>query len=157
MIRLRETGTSEPFTPFTKRGTIMLQVKCDFCPSVFDGTWEMALCQGWKSLFCDFVVPDKKPDPFLDGHACPSCVERIPQTLRHAVLPESVTEQSPGAKPPPDNIAKIPTLKENEKHHILTTLELTGRNKSKAAQTLGMERSTLDRKLKRYAAEQSAS
>lgn len=37
-----------------------------------------------------------------------------------------------------------------EQEHILATLEHTGWNKSKAAQILGIERSTLDRKLKRY-------
>ncbi len=37
-----------------------------------------------------------------------------------------------------------------EQEHILSTLEHTGWNKSKASQILGIERSTLDRKLKRY-------
>lgn len=37
-----------------------------------------------------------------------------------------------------------------EQEHILKTLEFTGWNKSKSAQILGIERSTLDRKLKRY-------
>jgi two-component system response regulator HydG len=37
-----------------------------------------------------------------------------------------------------------------EQEHILRTLEFTGWNKSKSAQILGIERSTLDRKLKRY-------
>ncbi len=37
-----------------------------------------------------------------------------------------------------------------EQEHILKTLEHTGWNKSKSAQILGIERSTLDRKLKRY-------
>ncbi|MFN9718253.1 MAG: sigma 54-interacting transcriptional regulator [Planctomycetota bacterium] len=37
-----------------------------------------------------------------------------------------------------------------EQEHILRTLEYTGWNKSKCAQILGIERSTLDRKLKRY-------
>ncbi|MBA4030081.1 MAG: sigma-54-dependent Fis family transcriptional regulator [Planctomyces sp.] len=37
-----------------------------------------------------------------------------------------------------------------EQQHILATLEWTSWNKSQAAQILGIERSTLDRKLKRY-------
>ena len=37
-----------------------------------------------------------------------------------------------------------------EKEHILSTLDHTDWNKSQAAQILGIERSTLDRKLKRY-------
>ena len=37
-----------------------------------------------------------------------------------------------------------------EREHILGTLERTNWNKSMASQILGIERSTLDRKLKRY-------
>ena len=37
-----------------------------------------------------------------------------------------------------------------ERDHILATLAHTDWNKSKASQLLGIERSTLDRKLKRY-------
>ena len=37
-----------------------------------------------------------------------------------------------------------------EKQHILATLAHTDWNKSRASQLLGIERSTLDRKLKRY-------
>jgi Nif-specific regulatory protein len=42
------------------------------------------------------------------------------------------------------------SLESLEQQHILATLERTGWNKSRAAQILGIERSTLDRKLKRY-------
>ncbi|GIW99172.1 MAG: sigma-54-dependent Fis family transcriptional regulator [Pirellulaceae bacterium] len=41
-------------------------------------------------------------------------------------------------------------LSELERRHILATLQFVGGNKSKAAQLLGIERSTLDRKLKKY-------
>ncbi len=43
------------------------------------------------------------------------------------------------------------TLDDMEREHILATLEFVDGNKSKAAQLLGIERSTLDRKLKRFA------
>lgn len=43
-----------------------------------------------------------------------------------------------------------------EQEHILAMLEWTGWNKSQAAQLLGIERSTLDRKLKRYDVERPA-
>jgi DNA-binding NtrC family response regulator len=43
------------------------------------------------------------------------------------------------------------SLDELERKHILATLEATGGNKTKAASILGIERSTLDRKLARWA------
>ncbi len=42
------------------------------------------------------------------------------------------------------------SLEELEREHILATLEATGGHKSKTATILGIERSTLDRKLKKY-------
>lgn len=42
------------------------------------------------------------------------------------------------------------SIEKLEREHILATLEQTNWNKSKAAQILSIERSTLDRKLKRY-------
>jgi len=49
----------------------------------------------------------------------------------------------------PESFHAVP-LEEIEQQHILATLEATNWNKSQAAQLLGIERSTLDRKLKRY-------
>ncbi len=46
------------------------------------------------------------------------------------------------------------SLAELERRHIASTLEFVGGNKSRAAQMLGIERSTLDRKLKRQDAGQ---
>jgi Nif-specific regulatory protein len=42
------------------------------------------------------------------------------------------------------------SLADIERQHILDTLKLTGWNKSRAATILGIERSTLDRKIRRY-------
>jgi Nif-specific regulatory protein len=42
------------------------------------------------------------------------------------------------------------SLADVERQHILDTLRLTGWNKSRAANILGIERSTLDRKIRRY-------
>jgi transcriptional regulator with GAF, ATPase, and Fis domain len=42
------------------------------------------------------------------------------------------------------------SLADMERQHILTTLSITGWNKSRAATILGIERSTLDRKIRRY-------
>jgi len=42
------------------------------------------------------------------------------------------------------------SLSEMERRHVLATLKSTGWNKSRAANILGIERSTLDRKIRRY-------
>ena len=46
---------------------------------------------------------------------------------------------------------KPESLEEVERRHILATIEASGGNKTKAASILGIERSTLDRKLNRWA------
>ena len=46
------------------------------------------------------------------------------------------------------------SLEEIERVHIFNTLNHTGWNKSKAAGILGIERSTLDRKIRRYQLEE---
>ena len=43
------------------------------------------------------------------------------------------------------------TLDDMERRHVMATLEAVGGNKTKAAAILGIERSTLDRKLARWA------
>lgn len=48
------------------------------------------------------------------------------------------------------------TIDELERRHVIATLEAVGGNKTKAAAILGIERSTLDRKLARWAAESQA-
>jgi len=45
---------------------------------------------------------------------------------------------------------KLPTLNDVEQQHLITVLREVGGNKSRAAIALGIERSTLDRKLKRF-------
>jgi Nif-specific regulatory protein len=58
--------------------------------------------------------------------------------------PEPLQPQTGGQAWTPSAIADL------ERQHILATLDHTDWNKSKASQLLGIERSTLDRKLKRY-------
>ena len=66
-------------------------------------------------------------------------------TLGEMMSPQKQTAVSPSEPP----FEPIPLL-ELEQRHILAMLEHCGGNKTKAAQQLGIERSTLDRKLKRY-------
>jgi Nif-specific regulatory protein len=51
---------------------------------------------------------------------------------------------------PPSNTFEPVSLDEMERRHILATLNSTGWNKSQTANILGIERSTLDRKIRRY-------
>ncbi|GIW96081.1 MAG: sigma-54-dependent Fis family transcriptional regulator [Pirellulaceae bacterium] len=63
----------------------------------------------------------------------------------------ATTGDSSDALARPQSAGYVPlSLEEVEKRHILATLEATGWNKSRAAAILGIERSTLDRKLQRY-------
>jgi Nif-specific regulatory protein len=52
--------------------------------------------------------------------------------------------------PAPKSTFQPLSLDEIEKRHILATLRATGWNKSRTAVILGVERSTLDRKIRRY-------
>jgi two-component system response regulator HydG len=64
-----------------------------------------------------------------------------------------VFDQSPVAQAGVPSPFRAVPLDDIEQQHILATLEWTQGNKSQAAQILGIERSTLDRKLKRYETE----
>lgn len=56
---------------------------------------------------------------------------------------------SPAERPVPTSVYRERTLDDVEQEHIAATLEFTGGQKNRAAAILGIERSTLDRKLKR--------
>ena len=55
-----------------------------------------------------------------------------------------------GETPLPADRYEPATLEEIERRHIGATLKAEGWNKSKSAAILGIERSTLDRKIRRY-------
>jgi Nif-specific regulatory protein len=55
-----------------------------------------------------------------------------------------------GEIPQPAARYRPATLADAERRHILATLEAQGWNKSRTAAALGIERSTLDRKIRRY-------
>ena len=62
----------------------------------------------------------------------------------------SSLELTPGGERVGEAIYEAVSLEEVEKRHILQTLEYTEWNKSRAAEILEIERSTLDRKIKAY-------
>ena len=102
----------------------------------------------------------------LTDYHWPGNVRELQNTIERAVI-LSVTEtldsqdiqfsalgrsDPHAASPSQDSFQPIP-LDVIEQQHILATLDSTNWNKSQAAQLLGIERSTLDRKLKRYEAD----
>jgi len=98
----------------------------------------------------------------LESHSWPGNVRELENTIYRAValcLSSSIdagdlhlTVKATGERPagtisPP---YQGRSLEDVELAHILATLNATGWNKTRASQVLGIERSTLDRKLKRY-------
>ncbi len=75
--------------------------------------------------------------------------------LRPQFLPAEMRQaQARGfTEPPPKQGQELQSLEELEKRHILEVLRQTGGNKKKAADILGVDRSTLYAKLKRYQAD----
>ncbi len=107
----------------------------------------------------------------LLGYSWPGNVRELRNVIERAVVMAPLDTRGPyeigpdnlmlapavsggDATPPPTQGNPTPppiSLAELEQQHIEQTLQSTGGNKSKAASILGIERSTLDRKLKRYA------
>ncbi|MEX0718201.1 MAG: sigma 54-interacting transcriptional regulator [Planctomycetaceae bacterium] len=101
----------------------------------------------------------------LMAHDWPGNIRQLQNTVERAVILcagelvqaddirlSTLGVESSGAVEPPageEEYRQVP-LAVLEQRHILATLEQTNWNKSRAAQILGIERSTLDRKLKRY-------
>jgi two-component system response regulator HydG len=100
----------------------------------------------------------------LMNHEWPGNIRQLQNAIERAVIlsPGELVEAgdiqlstlggSPRRQMPPSESVDTPevSLEVVEKQHILSTLSRTSWNKSRAAQILGIERSTLDRKLKRY-------
>lgn len=99
----------------------------------------------------------------LISYEWPGNVRELQNTVERAVilcagdhvLPADIQLSGLGIPDEPRETLGIPafvpmTLETLEQQHIIAVLEHTDWNKSQAAQVLGIERSTLDRKLKRY-------
>lgn len=79
-----------------------------------------------------------------------NAIERAVVLTRNSVIgPEELALNAPARLAVPAAFAPV-SLEEIEAEHIRGVLEHTGWNKSQAASILGIERSTLDRKIKRY-------
>ena len=101
----------------------------------------------------------------LVAYAWPGNVRELQNCMEHAVvfaryeeivvddLPERV-RRSPGARglPGGDHLSPLVALEEVERLHVLRVLDAARGNRTLAAQMLEIDRKTLLRKLKRYAA-----
>ncbi|HSG71261.1 MAG TPA: helix-turn-helix domain-containing protein, partial [Planctomycetaceae bacterium] len=119
-----------------------------------------AMKRGTKSLTREAVA-------LLEKYHWPGNVRELENTIERAVIlgkAEVIEEKDiqfssletpmePSSESNLSNVASNLSLGELEQQHILRTLDETGWNKSQAAQILGIERSTLDRKLKKYQVE----
>jgi len=106
---------------------------------------------------------DLAPDALaaLTGYQWPGNVRELENVLARSLalrtgralalkdLPAHVARHAgPGARAVPGGTAAMLTLEEVERRHIVLVLEKCGGNKLRAAQVLGIDRSTLHRKLK---------
>ena len=98
-----------------------------------------------------FVVRSGKAEKLREStgkdalHALGTDGNHLVFTLKTAGDTESgVVDGRALAAPQPTSLADV------ERDHILATLRLTNWNKSRTATILGIERSTLDRKIRRY-------
>ena len=111
-------------------------IECDACSTQA----EIASADGWERFSASFESRHGAPlpaavNPVTFQHdLCPGCAGRLRRAIASTIKPDS----------------KLESIEQAEKRHILFTLAITEWNKSEAARALGIQRSTLDRKLQRW-------
>ena len=108
----------------------------------------VVLCRGDRVEPADLRLAEFSPPAGAAGGAEPA--GGSPQGDPHADRPTEAGFPPAGPGVTPADEYRVVSLEELEREHVLATLTHTGWNKSKAAAILGIERSTLDRKLKKY-------
>jgi transcriptional regulator with PAS, ATPase and Fis domain len=98
----------------------------------------------------------------LTNYHWPGNVRELEHTIERAVLlgkeariglqdfPPSLVARDNNVLPLADALAKSYTLRDLEKEYIMRVMEIVGGNKTEAAKTLGVDRTTLYRKLEEY-------
>lgn len=117
-------------------------IQCDACKTVSD-----AGDPGGFITFSDPFAPHEA-DP-LD--ICQHCAERLQRVITNVLHPVGESQNRTLTNGKRRDVSGIESIDSLEKRHILVALEQCGGNKSLTAKALGIEWSTLDRKLKRYA------
>jgi DNA-binding NtrC family response regulator len=98
----------------------------------------------------------------LTNYHWPGNVRELEHTIERAVLlgkeariglqdfPPSLVARTDNVLPLADALARSYTLRDLEKEYIMRVMEIVGGNKTEAAKTLGVDRTTLYRKLEEY-------
>jgi len=98
----------------------------------------------------------------LTNYHWPGNIRELEHTIERAVLlgkesriglqdfPPSLVARNDNVLPLADALAKSYTLRDLEKEYIMRVMEIVGGNKTEAAKTLGVDRTTLYRKLEEY-------
>ena len=98
----------------------------------------------------------------LTNYHWPGNIRELEHTIERAVLlgkeariglqdfPPSLVARNDHVLPLANAVAKSYTLKDLEKEYIMRVMETVGGNKTEAAKTLGVDRTTLYRKLEEY-------
>ncbi len=98
--------------------------------------------EGWSKFQATFST-DESPEPSYD--LCPDCVVKFKASIDELLSDRPIPTL-------PEVAPCLESIKLVEQRHILHVLTAKDWNKSHAARILGIERSTLDRKLKAYKA-----
>ncbi len=129
--------------------------------------------RSWRTIFCSASTPKQaaasaasRPPPSskCSIYRWPGNVRELKNVIERAVVlargdvidVEDLTLTKLSTAGDTQDIVPVPgvfeaiSLDEIERRHILATLQATGWNKSQTANILGIERSTLDRKIRRY-------
>ncbi len=106
-------------------------IKCDCCPVSTESG------EGWSKFTHAFGT-----NSLTEWDLCPDCVIQMQTAVGSVLHKDRLFEADEPIVPT--------TLDDAERRHIERVLQYTRGNKSQAARILLIERSTLDRKLKRY-------
>ena len=112
-------------------------LQCDVCRC--EGRTDDGPPPGWSKFSTAFDGVASH-----DVDLCPDCRAKVQLAIERALAPGPVV--------PVGGLVCLETLARTTERHILAVLTATDWNKFRAAKILDIERSTLDRKLKRYRA-----
>lgn len=109
----------------------------------------------WPGNVRELLNVLRRASLFADGDTLDGpLMRRMLAASVFAQLPKSDSMVSPAPAPPPEPFSGVIPLAEVERRHIQQTLEHLGGNITRAATSLGIDRRTLQRKLRSYEADE---